>query len=77
VDNCIIIGDTFDCINKLIQSLQDGDEKFVGQDEGSMSDEGSGTVVLLVPLFKATMALPWPLVALLNFVMMDMLPKIS
>jgi hypothetical protein len=33
-DDCIIVGDTSDCINKLIQSLQEGDEDFVLQDEG-------------------------------------------
>ena len=35
VDDCIIIGDTFDHINKQIQSLHDRDENFVLQDEGS------------------------------------------
>ncbi len=34
VDDCIIIGDMSDCINKLIQSLHEGDENFVLQDEG-------------------------------------------
>jgi hypothetical protein len=37
VDDCIIVGDTFDCINKLIQSLHEGDENFVLQDEGLIS----------------------------------------
>ncbi len=34
VDDCIIVGDTSDCIAKLIQSLHKGDENFVLQDEG-------------------------------------------
>jgi hypothetical protein len=34
VDDCIIIGNTSDYINKLIQSLHEGDEDFVLQDEG-------------------------------------------
>jgi hypothetical protein len=34
VDDCIIIGDTHDPINTLIQSLHEGDENFVLQDEG-------------------------------------------
>jgi hypothetical protein len=34
VDDCIIVGDTSDCIDKLIQSLHEGDENFVLQDEG-------------------------------------------
>jgi hypothetical protein len=34
VDDCIIIGDKSDCINKLIQSLHEGDENFVLQNEG-------------------------------------------
>jgi hypothetical protein len=33
VDDCIIIGNTSDCINKLTQSLHEGDENFVLQDE--------------------------------------------
>jgi hypothetical protein len=37
VDDCIIIGDTSDCINKPIQSLHEGDENFVLQDEGSIN----------------------------------------
>jgi hypothetical protein len=36
VDDCIIIGDTSVCINKLIQSLHEGDENFVLQDEDSI-----------------------------------------
>jgi hypothetical protein len=36
VDDCIIIGNTFDRINKLIQSLHDGDENYVLQDKGSI-----------------------------------------
>ncbi len=36
VDNCIIIGDSMDQIDKLIQSLHEGDESFVLQDEGSI-----------------------------------------
>jgi hypothetical protein len=36
VDNCIIIGDTDDQIKGLIQSLHEGDENFVLQDEGSI-----------------------------------------
>jgi hypothetical protein len=36
VDDCIIIGDMVDRINKLIQSLHKGDENFVLQDEGSI-----------------------------------------
>jgi hypothetical protein len=34
VDDCIIVRDTPDCINKLIQSLHDDNENFVLQDEG-------------------------------------------
>jgi hypothetical protein len=34
VDDCIIVGDTHDRINLLIQSLYEGDENFVLQDEG-------------------------------------------
>ncbi len=34
VDDCIIIGDSMDWINKLIESLHEGDENFVLQDEG-------------------------------------------
>ncbi len=34
VDDYIIIGDTVDCFNKLIQPLHKGDENFVLQDEG-------------------------------------------
>jgi hypothetical protein len=29
VDDCIIVGDTSNCIDKLIQSLHEGDENFV------------------------------------------------
>ena len=36
VDDCIIIGDTHDRINLLIQSLHEGEENFVLQDEGSI-----------------------------------------
>ncbi len=36
VDNCIIIGDTHDQINGLIQLLHEGDENFVLQDKGSI-----------------------------------------
>jgi hypothetical protein len=36
VDDCIIVGDSMDCINTLIQSLYEGDENFVLQDEGSI-----------------------------------------
>jgi hypothetical protein len=36
VDDCIIIGDSMDWINKLIQSLHEGYEKFVLQDESSI-----------------------------------------
>jgi hypothetical protein len=36
VDNCIIIEDTHDQINGLIQSLHEEDENFVLQDEGSI-----------------------------------------
>jgi hypothetical protein len=36
VDDCIIVGDTSDPIDKLIQSLHKGDENFVLQDEGSI-----------------------------------------
>jgi hypothetical protein len=34
VDECIIVGDMPNCIDKLIQSLHEGDENFVLQDEG-------------------------------------------
>jgi hypothetical protein len=34
VDDCIIIGDTHNQINMLIQSLHEGNENFVMQDEG-------------------------------------------
>jgi hypothetical protein len=36
VEDCIIIGDSMDRIKKLIQSLHEGDENFVLQDEGSI-----------------------------------------
>ncbi len=36
VDDCIIVGDMVDCINKLILSLHEGDENFVLQYEGSI-----------------------------------------
>ena len=36
VDDCIIISDTCERINKLIQSRHDGDENFVLQDEGTI-----------------------------------------
>ncbi len=34
MDVCIIVGDTSNHINKLIESLHKGDENFVLQDEG-------------------------------------------
>ncbi len=36
VDDCIIVGDSMDRIDTLIQSLHGGSEKFVLQDEGSI-----------------------------------------
>jgi len=36
VDNCTIVGDRHNQINSLIQSLHEGDENFVLQDEGSI-----------------------------------------
>ncbi len=36
VDDCIIVGDSMDRIDALIQSLHGGSEKFVLQDEGSI-----------------------------------------
>jgi hypothetical protein len=36
VDDFIIIGDTSDRINELIQSIHDSNENFVLQDEGSI-----------------------------------------
>jgi hypothetical protein len=47
VDDCIIVGDTFDCINKLIQSLHKGDENFVLQDEGLIDKYLSVEIKLL------------------------------
>ncbi len=38
VDDCIIIGNMSDRINKLVQSLHEGDENFVLQDEGLIDE---------------------------------------
>ncbi len=36
VDDCIIVGDSMDCIEALITSLHDGTDNFILKDEGSI-----------------------------------------
>jgi hypothetical protein len=70
VDDCIIIGDTSNCINKLIQSLHEGDENFVLQDE-SLIDKYLGVKIKQLDDFLFELTQPFLIERVTKFLGID------
>jgi hypothetical protein len=70
VDDCIIVGDTTNSIDKLIQSLHDGDENFVLQDEGSI-DKYLGVMIKQLDDSSFGLTQPFLIERVTNFLGID------
>ncbi len=70
MDGCIIIGDTSDCINKLIQSLHETDENFLLQDQG-LIDKYLGVEIKQLDDFSFELTQPFLIERVTKFLGID------